>query len=133
MANVKSVSYISRVAPVDFESQGRGTLAEMLGKLAGLGSALEQAEAGVDSLALVLAAAAHVFEGLYSLAWDTDNKAQQWSLARACESVIALLKAPAVLRHATVLAKNLQAVRVLGQNGKQAFDALIGGGACEGM
>ena len=57
MANVQSVSYISRVAPVDFESQGRATVAEMLRKLAGLGSALEQAEAGVDSLALVVAAA----------------------------------------------------------------------------
>ena len=37
-----------------------------------------------------------------------------------------------MLRHATVLAKSLRAVRVLGQNGKQAVDALIGDGACEG-
>ena len=98
-----------------------------------LGSALEQAEADVDSLLQVVAAAAHVFEGLYSLAWDTENKAQQRTLKRACASVTALLKAPAVLRHATMLEKSLRAVRVLGKYGKEAFNALIAGGACDGM
>ena len=109
------------------------TADEVLRKLARLGSALEQAEAGVESLQQVVAAAAHVFEGLYSLAWDTENKTQQRTLKRASASVAALLKAPAVLRHATVLEKSLRAVRVLGQYGKEAFNALIAGGACEGM
>ena len=109
------------------------TADEVLRKLARLGSALEQAEAGVASLVLVVAAATHVFEGLFSLAWDTENKTQQRTLKRACASVAALLKAPVVLRHATMLEKSLRAVRVLGQHGEEAVKALIAAGSCEGI
>ena len=132
MANERPFLHLS-FSSLEFVPQGGVTADEVLRKLARLGSALEQAEAGVASLVLVVAAATHVFEGLFSLAWDTENKTQQRNLKRACASVAALLKAPAVLRHATVLEKSLRAVRVLGQYGSEAFNTLIAGGACDGM
>ena len=110
----------------------------LLRKLARLGYALEQAGAaggaGTDSPAQVVAAAAHVLDGLHALALATrGDETQQRALAPAYSSVAGLLVAPAVLRDVSLVEKSVRAVRVLALHSREAPDAMIAAGAGEGM
>ena len=123
---------------IDLVLQGPVTADELLLKLARLGYALEQAGAaggaGTDSPAQVVAAAAHILDGLHALALATrGDETLQRALSPAYSAVAGLLIAPAVLRDVSLVEKSVRAVRVLALHSKEASDSMIAADAGEGM